>query len=283
MVPKRMEASWAALPPPGRSSSESSSSSESLSEPQSSDTARRREAGATGADGAGCVSCFIRWKGLVEASVGGAGAGGAAVGTGGALTGADGDEASDGWVINLKYGFLLSASAGGEATTVGTDGGEATGEATFRSSSWLPATVGVDAWGVTCSGPSSSEDESSSFMASSCRWSSSSRSFAASISARLAASLASLSLASARAAFFFFFSSSFLSLPCRTCSSRALSRAWAASCSLEKSSSSSLAFSLCKMLVIPLYSQGCCRLTLMLAFAVVAVHVHGQVSPLLSL
>lgn len=52
IVPNSIEASWAALPPPGRSSSDSSSLS-SLSEPQSSVSARRRETGPEGA--------FVSW------------------------------------------------------------------------------------------------------------------------------------------------------------------------------------------------------------------------------
>lgn len=44
MVPNRIDASWAALPAPGRSSSESSSSDD-LSEPQSSESARLRDQG----------------------------------------------------------------------------------------------------------------------------------------------------------------------------------------------------------------------------------------------
>lgn len=133
-----------------------------------------------------------------------------------------------------------------------TEGGDITGAAgagggvALRSSSWLPSwllpRVGVEAWGVICCGPSSSsEDESPSSMAAICRWSSSSRWRAASISARWAASFASFSLASATAAFFRFFSSSFLSFPWRTCSSKAFRRAEAASRSLASSVSCCLA------------------------------------------
>lgn len=136
-----------------------------------------------------------------------------------------------------------------------TEGGDITGGAgagggvVLRSSSWLPSwllpRVGVDACGVICCGPSSSsDDESSSSMAASCLWSSSSRWRAASISARWAANFASFSFASATAAFFRFFSSSFFSLPCRTWSSRALSRADAASRSFASSASCCLAASL---------------------------------------
>jgi hypothetical protein len=59
------------LPPPGRSSSDSSSLS-SLSEPQSSVSARRRETGPEGA----FVSWFwvILWKGFVAEGAGAAGA-----------------------------------------------------------------------------------------------------------------------------------------------------------------------------------------------------------------
>lgn len=63
IVPNKMEANWAAFPPPGRSSSESSSSS--LSEPQSSESARFLE---TGPVGAGVAWAIILWKGLVDGS-----------------------------------------------------------------------------------------------------------------------------------------------------------------------------------------------------------------------
>lgn len=79
MVPKRMDARWAALFPPGRSISESSSLSSSLSVPQSSESARFLEIGPDGA-GAGAAAgavCVIRKKGLVD-SAGAAGAAGAA-------------------------------------------------------------------------------------------------------------------------------------------------------------------------------------------------------------
>lgn len=107
---------------------------------------------------------------------------------------------------------------------------------------WLSPNVGVEACGVIWSGPSSSE-ELSSFIASSCRRSSSSRFLAASISARCAASLASFSFDSASAAFFFRFSSSFFSFPALTCSSRALSRE--AASSRCRASSSSWIFASC--------------------------------------
>lgn len=74
IVPNKMEANWAAFPPPGRSSSESSSSS--LSEPQSSESARFLE---TGPVGAGVAWAIILWKGLVD---------GSDRGTGGAVTAA---------------------------------------------------------------------------------------------------------------------------------------------------------------------------------------------------
>lgn len=45
MVPNKIDASWAALPAPGRSSSESSSSDDPLPEPQSSESARLRDQG----------------------------------------------------------------------------------------------------------------------------------------------------------------------------------------------------------------------------------------------
>lgn len=74
MVPNSMDASWAALVPPGLSSSESSSSS-SLSEPQpSSVSARFRDIGA----GAAVCGAVMRWNGLVDAS--GAAGGGAGAG-----------------------------------------------------------------------------------------------------------------------------------------------------------------------------------------------------------
>lgn len=88
MVPKRMEASWAALVPPGLSSSSSSDSSSSLSEPQSSSSGRFLDTGPVGA----AAACVRRWKGLVD-SAGAGGAGGAAVGAAAAaaeLPGVDG-------------------------------------------------------------------------------------------------------------------------------------------------------------------------------------------------
>lgn len=96
MVPNRIEASCAALPPPGRSSSESSPLSSSLSEPQSSESALLREIGADGA-GAGPP---ILWKGLVDAAVGGA-TGGAAMGVV-ELGAGTGEGVSDGCDIILK-------------------------------------------------------------------------------------------------------------------------------------------------------------------------------------
>jgi hypothetical protein len=133
-VPNNIEASWAALPPPGRSSSESSSLS-SLSEPQSSVSARRRETGAEG--GLASWFCVILWKGFVAEGAGAAGAG--------AL--------SFDWDIILKNGFLLSVSLGGDVTTVGGAGGDETASAGggegFLSSSWLATwlslLVGVEA------------------------------------------------------------------------------------------------------------------------------------------
>jgi len=95
MVPKRMDASWAALLPPGRSSSESSSDeSSSLSVPQSSSSCRFLDTGPEETEGAPIAAptalaadpaafdtaCVMRKKGLVD-SAGGAGgdaAGGAA-------------------------------------------------------------------------------------------------------------------------------------------------------------------------------------------------------------
>lgn len=76
MVPKRMEASWAALLPPGLSSSESSSS-ESLSEPQSSSSGLFLETGpeGTAGGGAGGAVWVMRKKGFVD-SAGAAGAAG---------------------------------------------------------------------------------------------------------------------------------------------------------------------------------------------------------------
>lgn len=117
-------------------------------------------------------SCVMRWNGFVDGSA--AGAGGRV--TGAASVETAGDDASDACDIILKYGFLLSVSAGGEVTTAGGGGdvaGIAGGGLGFRSCSWwliwLPPSVGVDSCGVICSGPSSSEEESSSFMASSWR------------------------------------------------------------------------------------------------------------------
>lgn len=76
IVPKRIDASWAALAPPGLSSSSSESSS-SLSEPQSSSSGRFLDTGADGA--AGAAPCVMRWKGLVD-SVGAAAGTGTAAG-----------------------------------------------------------------------------------------------------------------------------------------------------------------------------------------------------------
>lgn len=137
-------------------------------------------------------------------------------GTAGAAT------ASEDWVIILKYGFLLSVSDGGDVTTAGggrtVAGAAAGGGLGFGSGScwliWLLPRVGVDASGVICFAPSSSDEELSSSIDSSWRCSSSSRCFAASISARLTAILASCSFASTSAAFFFLFSSSFRNFPC---------------------------------------------------------------------
>lgn len=93
MVPKRMEASWAALLPPVLSSSESSSESSSLSVPQSSSSCRFLDTGRDGRDGMAAptalaadpaaleTACVIRKKGFVDS--GGAGAGGDATGAGG--------------------------------------------------------------------------------------------------------------------------------------------------------------------------------------------------------
>lgn len=136
MVPKRMEARWAALLPPGLSlSSSSESSSESLSEPQSSSSGRRREICPVGwgAIEAALASCVIRWKGLVDSAGGGGGAMGAAA------VGAVGD-ASEDCVIILKYGFRLSSlgsSTGGLVTRDGSGMGGAAGAA-LLSSSVLP-------------------------------------------------------------------------------------------------------------------------------------------------
>ncbi len=101
-------------------------------------------------------------------------------------------------------------------------------------STWLLVGVvscGVISWGL------SSSDESSSPRFSNCSCNCRSFSLAASISARWAASLASFSFASFSAACFLRFSSCFLTLPCLTCSSRALSRACEASRSFSSSSS----------------------------------------------
>lgn len=70
------------------------------------------------------LSCVILWKGFVEMSAAGGADGAGAAGAAGALSDADGgdDGGSDGCVIILKYGFLLSGSVGGEVMTVG--GGE---------------------------------------------------------------------------------------------------------------------------------------------------------------
>ena len=128
MVPKRMEASAAALLPPGLPSSSDSSSSESLSEPQSSSSSslgRRLEgktpliaslipltapltALLTAAAGA-AAACVMRWNGLVETSAGGGDA------TGGAT---EGVEASEDWDIILKYGLRLSLSPLGLDVTI---------------------------------------------------------------------------------------------------------------------------------------------------------------------
>lgn len=250
MVPKRMDARWAALLPPGLSSSESSSDSSSLSEPHPSSERRRLD---TGIDGpAGAAVCVMRWKGLVETSAwgGGGGATGGA-GAGGAGGAATLDNVSEDCDIILKYGLRLSGGlevticgrGGGVACRSGSGSGAGSGSRS-RLTIWLPPKVGVDAWGVICSGPSSSDDELSSSIASSCLRRSSSRFRAASISARRWASWASFSFASASAAFFFCFSSAFLSLPCRTCSSRAFKRASASWRSLARSSSWALALSL---------------------------------------
>lgn len=124
-----------------------------------------------------------------------------------------------------------AAAAGGGGDVVGAD-----------PNIWL--CVGVLCWGVISMGPSSSSDESSSPRPSISSWSCLSRSLAASISARWAASLASFSLASRSAACLRRFSSCFLTFPCLTCSSRALRRACAASLSLARSSSCCLASAL---------------------------------------
>ena len=147
IVPNRIDASAAALLPPGRpSSSSESSSSSSLSDPHPSSLGRLRDTGPVGVGtctGAALGSCVMRWKGLVEASAAG-GAGGA-----GAAGAAGGDEAGPD-VIILKYGFLLSFSGAGLTTVVGGDWtGAGGGGDAFLSSSWLliwlPACVGVDA------------------------------------------------------------------------------------------------------------------------------------------
>lgn len=156
------------------------------------------------------------------------------------------------WLIFLKKGFFDSllmeddgprfTGASGGLVAVDSDGvkaggarGSDVGGLLSRDSTWL--LVGVVSWGVMPGGPSSSEEEESSPRLSSCSCSCRSRSFAASISARWAASLASFSLASFSAAFFLRFSSCFCILPCLTCSSKALSRACEASRSLASSSS----------------------------------------------
>lgn len=112
MVPKRMEASWAALLPPGRSSSESSSEeSSSLSVPQSSSSCRFLDTGPDGTEGAPIAAptalaaepaafvtaCVIRKKGFVDSAGGAGGAGGDVTG-GAAAAGVDApaaDGASD--------------------------------------------------------------------------------------------------------------------------------------------------------------------------------------------
>lgn len=149
------------------------------------------------------------------------------------------------WFIFLKNGFFVSApkedegvrpGAGGAdgGLCIGTGGGlvRASDSAgvDFDSGNWmLPSRdstwlfVGVVSCGVISWGPSS--DESSSPRLSNCNCSCLSLSFAASSSARWAASLASFSFASFSAACFLRFSSCFLTLPCLTCSSKALSLA----------------------------------------------------------
>lgn len=119
IVPKRIEANWAALVPPGLSSSESSSSS-SLSEPQPSSSGRFRDMGPVGADTAVALASWVmRWKGLVETSgwTGGAGGAGAA-GAAGVLWVED---ASEDCESILRYGLRLSVSAGGD-TAAAADG-----------------------------------------------------------------------------------------------------------------------------------------------------------------
>jgi hypothetical protein len=100
MVPKRMEASCLADPPPGRSSSSSSLSS--LSDPaadHSSSSGRRRDCGpvTVGVNGF-ALSCWaMRWNGFVDGRLSAGGAGGAVVcGIGGGEN--TGRPFSDGWV-----------------------------------------------------------------------------------------------------------------------------------------------------------------------------------------
>ena len=199
----------------------------------------------------------MRWKGLVDDRLSFDGAGGAdACGTGGGeKTGCPfcSDLLCDNF---LKYG-LRDSWAGGLETGVGSyslleDGGAARlggGDATEPVSIWLVA--GVLPCGVKCCGPSSSSssDDESFSICSSCSWSCRSRSRAASNSALWEASLASFSLAPLSAAFLRAFSSCFLTLPALTCSSSARSRAWAASRSFSMSFSCAFAAALGKMSV----------------------------------
>ena len=170
IVPKRMDARWRAFPAPGPSSSEESSSLSESTTDHSSSSGRTRERGPVGwvmSDSDFVASGEVggrRWKGFVEIPE---------LADGDATTGS-----ADGGASFLKNGFFVSISdcglvtgskvftaglgIGGIATGIGGGGGLTS----LRSSSWLLC-VGVDAWGVTCSGSSSSE-ESSSSMASNC-------------------------------------------------------------------------------------------------------------------
>jgi len=151
---------------------------------------------------------------------------GSGIDTGGS-DGTGGGLVIDGGLVGGGLEIAAMDGACGEATEANACG---SGD---RGSSWL--VKGVGSCGVNWSGSSSSDDDSS--IDSSWRCNSRSRSLAASSSARWAASRSSFSLVSLCAAFRCFRSSSFLSLPCRTCSSSAFRRASLASRSFRSSSS----------------------------------------------
>lgn len=192
IVPKRMLARCLALPPAGRSSSSSDEFSDSATD-HSSSSGRARDLRSRG-PGSGEAAkadfwlsccCTRRWNGFVDwtSALGGAGAGavstvarGSGICSGGVWK--LGGCVSVGWLNLRKYGFLDSVSAAARCLTDsglaaadtsgsgsgsnGAAGGVAGRWAGVEAEGKATLCVGVLVWGVMSTGPSSSDDSSSS-------------------------------------------------------------------------------------------------------------------------